>query len=65
MLDRRKLQLLIIIVIVEVALKTAVFLGVKWIDLLLLLLVQILLRELLIRREDLQIDLFLGAARSH
>ena len=64
MLDRRKLQLLIIIVIVEVALKTTVFLGVKWIYLLLLL-VQILLRELLIRREDLQIDLFLGAARSH
>ena len=65
MLDRRKLQILIIIVIVEVALKTAVFLGVKRIYLLLLLLVQILLRELLIRREDLQIDLFLGAARSH
>ena len=64
MLDRRKLQLLIIVVIVEVALKTAVFLGVKWIYLLLLL-VQILLRELLIRREDLQIDLFLGAAGSH
>ena len=64
MINCRKLQLLVIIVIVEVALKAAIFLGVERIYLLLLF-VQILLLKLLIRSEHLQIDLFLRTAGSH